>query len=92
MYQSVILLCFIKPFAKITIAKYYQECLLLVENSPSRRAVIGRLGSGVLASACIRAEGVDVETLAEIIRDVAETAWDEHITVVDASYVEMGSA
>jgi hypothetical protein len=35
---------------------------------------------------------VDVETLAEIIRDVAETAWDECITVVDASYEEMGSA
>lgn len=42
--------------------------------------------------ACIRAEGVDVETLAEIIRDVAETAWDERITVVNASYEEMGSA
>ncbi|WP_338525234.1 hypothetical protein NUH87_06220 [Pseudomonas batumici] len=42
--------------------------------------------------ACIRALGVDIETLAEIIRDVAETAWDERITVVDASYEEMGRA
>lgn len=42
--------------------------------------------------ACIEAQGVDVETLAEIIRDLAETAWDEHITFVDASYEEMGTA
>ncbi|POA31893.1 hypothetical protein C1884_09150 [Pseudomonas sp. GW460-R15] len=42
--------------------------------------------------ACIRAQGVDVETLAEIIREVAETAWGERITVVDASYEEMGRA
>jgi hypothetical protein len=38
MYQSVMLLCFIKPFAKNTIAKYYQECLLLAGFCPSRRA------------------------------------------------------
>jgi hypothetical protein len=42
--------------------------------------------------ACIEAQGVDVETLAEIIRDLAEAAWDEHITFVDASYEEMGRA
>lgn len=42
--------------------------------------------------ACIRAQGAGVETLAEIIRDVAETAWDERITVIDASYEEMGRA
>ncbi|WP_347927216.1 hypothetical protein [Pseudomonas helvetica] len=42
--------------------------------------------------ACIKAQGVDVETLAEIIREVAETAWGERITVVDASYEEMGRA
>jgi len=39
--------------------------------------------------ACIEAQGVNVETLAEIIRDLAEAAWDEHITFVDASYEEM---
>jgi hypothetical protein len=42
--------------------------------------------------ACIEAQGVDVETLAEIIRGVTEAAWDEHITFVDASYEEMGRA
>jgi len=42
--------------------------------------------------ACIEAQGVDVETLAEIIRDLAEAAWEEHITFVDASYEEMGKA
>ncbi|OJT48394.1 hypothetical protein [Pseudomonas moraviensis] len=42
--------------------------------------------------ACIEAQGADVETLAEIIRDLAEAAWDEHITFVDASYEEMGKA
>ena len=42
--------------------------------------------------ACIEAQEVDVETLAEIIRDLAEAAWDEHITFVDASYEEMGKA
>lgn len=30
--------------------------------------------------ACIEAHGIDLETLAEIIRDLAETAWNEHIT------------
>ncbi|WP_027609328.1 MULTISPECIES: hypothetical protein [unclassified Pseudomonas] len=43
-------------------------------------------------SACIEAEGVNVETLAEIIRDLAEAAWEEHITFVDAAYEEMGRA
>ncbi|QVW26730.1 hypothetical protein KJF94_14855 [Pseudomonas hormoni] len=42
--------------------------------------------------ACIRAQGVNVETLAEIIRDVAEAAWDERVTVIDASYEKMGRA
>ncbi|MDD1015008.1 hypothetical protein [Pseudomonas rubra] len=42
--------------------------------------------------ACISAPGVDVETLADIIREVAETAWDEPVTVVEASYEEMGRA
>jgi hypothetical protein len=42
--------------------------------------------------ACIRAQDVGIETLAEIIRDVAEAAWDERITVVYASYEEMGRA
>lgn len=39
-----------------------------------------------------RSSGGDVETLAEIIRDLAEATWDEHITFVDASYEEMGKA
>ncbi|MDD1149488.1 hypothetical protein M5G25_14410 [Pseudomonas sp. TNT2022 ID357] len=42
--------------------------------------------------ACIEAEGVDVETLAKIIQDVAETVWGEHSSVVDASYEEMSRA
>ncbi len=42
--------------------------------------------------ACIEAQEADVETLAEIIQDLAEAAWDEHITFVDASYEEMGKA
>jgi len=42
--------------------------------------------------ACIEAHQTDVETLAEIIQDLAEAAWDEQITFVDASYEEMGKA
>lgn len=42
--------------------------------------------------ACISTLGVDVETLAEIIRHVAEIAWDERTTLIDASYENMGSA
>jgi len=42
--------------------------------------------------ACIEAQGLDVDTLAEIIRDVTEAACDEHIMFVDASYEEMGRA
>lgn len=42
--------------------------------------------------ACIQVRGVDVETLAEIIREVIATACDQRITTVDASYEEIGSA
>lgn len=42
--------------------------------------------------ACLRATQTNAGTLAEIIRDVAETAWGEDDTVVDASYEEMGRA
>lgn len=42
--------------------------------------------------ACIQVQGVDVETLAEIIREVIATTCDQRITTVDASYEEIGSA
>jgi hypothetical protein len=42
--------------------------------------------------ACIEAESVDVETLAEIIQDVAAAVWGDHSSVIDASYEEMSRA
>jgi hypothetical protein len=42
--------------------------------------------------ACIQAQGADIETLADVIRDVIEAIWDQRVTVVDASYEEMASA
>lgn len=42
--------------------------------------------------ACISAPGADIEALVDIIQAVVETVWDEHITVVNASYEEMATA
>ncbi|ODU13643.1 MULTISPECIES: hypothetical protein [Variovorax] len=42
--------------------------------------------------ACIRAQDVDIETLAEVIRHVAEAAWGERLAFAGASYEEMGRA
>lgn len=42
--------------------------------------------------ACISAADVDVETLAKIIQDVAQVAWGERSTHVEASYEEMPRA
>jgi hypothetical protein len=42
--------------------------------------------------ACISVSGMAVESLAEIIHEVAEIAWDERATIVEASYEEMGRA
>jgi len=61
-----------------TLLRKYPKCTV-IDWSPGRLA-------------CISTLGVDVETLAEIIRHVAEMAWDERDTVIDASYEEMGSA
>jgi len=42
--------------------------------------------------ACIRAQDVDIETLAEVIRHVAEAAWGKRLAFAGASYEEMGRA
>ncbi|MGJ7529680.1 hypothetical protein [Variovorax sp. GB1P17] len=56
----------------------YPECTV-IDWSPGRLA-------------CIQTLDPDVETLARIIHDVAEAAWGEHVTAIDASYEEMGRA
>nr|WP_314568163.1 hypothetical protein [uncultured Pseudomonas sp.] len=42
--------------------------------------------------ACISASDTDIETLAEIIRDLAQEAWSEQNTFVQASYEQMTRA
>ena len=42
--------------------------------------------------ACLEATGVDVESLADIIQEVASLVWSERSQLVDAWYEEMGRA
>lgn len=42
--------------------------------------------------ACLEAVGVDVETLAEIVQEVASLVWGEQSHLVDGWYKEMGRA
>lgn len=74
---------------------------MYTRNEPPQEALSAQLGKYPQCTvidwspgrlACIKAQDVGIETLAEIIRDVAEAAWDERITVVYASYEEMGRA
>lgn len=61
-----------------------------ISDLPGPAAAPLSIGPGRFA--CIEALRAEVETLAEAIRDLAETAWNEHAKVVDASYEEMDRA